>query len=250
MDLLDRRRGSRRREDNERDRLFELSLDMLAVVGTDGKFRQANASWQRLLGWPIEELVGMPFLELLPADAQPGAAVAFDALRDGGPQRTFEHQISDRAGGSRWVEWNATPDVENEAIYIAARDIMGRKLAEAESARLSAIVESSIDAIVSASLAGAIESWNPAAEHIFGYKAAEVLGKPLTMLAPRMSTDRTTQMLGDVSLGHLLANVEVERRRKDGTLVRVALTLSPVRNAAGSVIATSVIARLLGEGGA
>lgn len=249
MDFLDRRLGSRRREDHERDRLFELSLDMLAVVGTDGKFRQANASWQRLLGWPIDELVGMAFLELLPLDAQAGAAVAFDVLRRGGPQRTFEHPFSDRAGGSRWLEWNATPDIENDAIYIAARDIMGRKLAEAESARLAAIVDSSNDAIVSASLGGVIESWNPAAERIFGYKASEVLGRPLTMLVPRMSTDRTPQMLGEVSLGHLLSNMEVERRRKDGTLVRVALTLSPVRNATGTVIATSVIARLLGEGG-
>jgi PAS domain S-box-containing protein len=249
MDLLDRRRGSRRREDHERDRLFEISIDLLAVIGIDGKFRQANASWQRLLGWPIDELVGMPFLELLPADAQPGAAVAFDVLRRGGPQKTFEHRFSDRAGGSRWVEWNATPDVDNEAIYVAARDIMGRKLAEAESARLSAIVESSNDAIVSASLGGVIESWNPAAEHIFGYKASEVLGRPLTMLVPRMSTDRTPQMLGEVSLGTLLTNMEVERRRKDGSLVKVALTLSPVRNHQGQVIATSVIARLLGDAG-
>lgn len=249
MDFLDRRRGSRRREDHERDRLFALSLDMLAVVGTDGAIRQANASWQRLLGWPAEELVGMAFLELLPHDAQPGAAAAFDTLRRGGPQKTFEHQFSDRAGGSRWVEWNATPDVENEAIYVAARDIMGRKLAEAESARLAAIVESSNDAIVSASLAGLIESWNPAAERIFGYKASEVLGRPLTMLVPRMSSDPTAQMLGDPSLGHLLTNLEVDRRRRDGTLVRVALTLSPVRDPAGSVIATSVIARALeGQG--
>jgi len=248
MAFLDRRSSSRRRADHERDRLFELSLDLLAVVGTDGAIRQANASWQRLLGWPVEELVGMPFLELLPDEAQPGAAVAFDELRRGGPQRTFEHQFHDHAGGSRWVEWNATPDPENEAIYVAARDIMGRKLAEAESARLAAIVDSSNDAIVSASLAGVIESWNPAAEHIFGYAAADVLGRPLTMLVPRMSTDRTSQMLGEVSLGHLLTNMDVERRRKDGTLVRVALTLSPVRNADGAVIATSVIARLLGEG--
>jgi PAS domain S-box-containing protein len=248
MAFLDRRLISRRREDHERMRLFELSLDLLAVVGTDGVIRQANASWQRLLGWPVEELAGMAFLELLPADAQPAAAVAFDALRRGGPQKTFEHQFSDYAGGSRWVEWNATPDLENEAIYIAARDIMGRKLAEAESARLTAIVASSNDAIVSASLAGVIESWNPAAEHIFGYSAAEVMGRPLTMLVPRMSTDRTQQMLGEVSLGHLLTNMEVERRRKDGALIRVALTLSPVRNPEGAVIATSIIARLLGEG--
>jgi len=248
MAFLERRLGSRRREDHERDRLFELSLDLLAVIGTDGVFRQANGSWQRLLGWPSEELVGMPFLELLPRDDQAAAAVAFDLLRRGGPQKTFEHQFSDHAGGCRWVEWNATSDVENQAIYIAARDIMGRKLAEAESARLSAIVESSHDAIVSASLAGLIESWNPAAELIFGYKASEVLGKPLNLLVPRMSGERTSQAIADASAGQLPPNLEVERRRKDGSFVKVALTMSPVRDANGLVIATSVVARLLGNG--
>ncbi len=75
---------------------------------------------------------------------------------------------------------------------------MGRKLAEAESARLAAIVDSSNDAIVSASLAGVIESWNPAAERIFGYRASEVLGRPLSLLVPRQSTDQTPQHLGQV----------------------------------------------------
>jgi len=243
MDILDRRRASRRREDHERDRLFTLSLDMLAVVGLDGTFRQVNESWERTLGIPADELNGQPMLDIIHDDDRPAAERALEKLRQGGATLTFENRCQARSGPPRWLQWNATPDLEWEAIYIAARDIMGRKLAEAESARLAAIVDSSNDAIVSASLAGVIESWNPAAERIFGYRASEVLGRSLTLLVPRMSTDQTPQHLGQVQTGQQLTNLEVERRRKDGSLIAVSMTLSPVRDSAGIVIATSVIAR-------
>ncbi len=243
METQDRRRNSRRREDHERDRLFALSLDLLAVAGLDGRFRQANTSWELTLGFPLAELLSQPILDIIHPDDREGAARAFERLRGGGTEVTFENRCRTRDGPPRWLQWNVTPDLENEVLYIAARDIMGRKLAEAESARLAAIVESSNDAIVSASLAGVIESWNPAAERIFGYRASEVLGRPLTLLVPRQSTDRTPQHLGQVRTGEQVANVEAERRRKDGTLITVALTLSPVRDHAGTLIATSIIAR-------
>lgn len=243
MDIKDRRSASRRREDHERDRLFALSLDMLAVADLGGRFRQANASWERTLGFTEDELRAQPVLDVIHPDDRPGAARAFEKLRTEGVELTFENRCRTKAGPPRWCQWNATPDLENDAIYIAARDIMGRKLAEAESARLAAIVESSNDAIVSASLMGVIESWNPAAERIFGYRASEVLGRPLTMLVPRLSTDQTPQHLGQVRTGEQVANVQAERRRKDGTMITVSLTLSPVRDTAGAVIATSIIAR-------
>ncbi len=243
MELLDRRRASRRREDHERDRLFELSLDLLAVIGLDGNVRQANESWQRALGIAPAQLLGKPIADVVHEDDREGFRRAIDKLKSEGVQLTLENRCRPAMGPSRWFQWTATADPENDAIYIAARDIMARKLAEAESARLAAIVESSNDAIVSASLAGVIESWNPAAERIFGYRASEVLGRPLAVLVPRQSTDQTPQHLGQVKAGAQVTNLEVDRRRKDGTSIRVAMTLSPVKDASGTVIATSVIAR-------
>lgn len=243
MEFLDRRRASRRREDHERDRLFELSSDLLAVMGLDGMFRQLNASWERTTGFTADELKARPVIDAIHESDQPAAAAAFERLRQGDEQLTFENRCRCKAGPPRWLQWTATPDPENEAIYLAARDVMGRKLAEAQSSRLAAIVESSNDAIVSASLAGMIESWNPAAERIFGYRASEVLGRPLTMLVPRLSTDMTPQLLGKVQAGGQVTHLEAERRRKDGSMVRVLLTISPVKDAMGMVVATSVIAR-------
>ncbi len=243
MGLLDRRSASRRRGDHERDRLFALSADMLAVAGMDGMFSQLNESWERVTGYTLDELKARPIIDLVSQDDQPAFAKSLEDLRKGGAERTIENRCRLKSGGRRWFQWNLTPDAENECLYVAARDIMGRKLAEAESARLAAIVESSNDAIVSASLAGVIESWNPAAERIFGYRASEALGKPLTMLVPRLSTDQTPKVLGQVAGGGQITNMVAERRRKDGTMVTVSLTLSPVRDALGAVIATSVIAR-------
>jgi len=243
MSFLDRRRASRRREDHERDRLFELSADMLAVVGLDGMFRQLNASWERVTGFPLDELKAMPVIDVVDRHDQPQVAAELEKLRHTAEQREFEFRCRSRSGPPVWVQCTATPDQEAEAIYLAARDVMARKLAEAQSSRLAAIVESSNDAIVSASLSGMIESWNPAAERLFGYRASEVLGRPLTMLVPRLSTDLTPQMLGQVKTGERVTSLDVERRRKDGSLVRVALTISPVRDSMGMVVATSVIAR-------
>lgn len=241
--MLERRQASRRREDHERDRLFALSLDLLAVARLDGRFGQLNASWEHLTGWTLDDLIGQPVLAHVHAEDQEAFGAALNRLRGGGPQLSFESRFRSKDGNFRWLEWNATPDPVNDAIYIAARDIMGRKLAEAESSRLAAIVESSNDAIISASLGGTIESWNPAAERIFGYRASDVLGRPLTLLVPRLSTDQMPQLLGKAGSGERVTSEAVERRRKDGTMVTVSLTISPVRDRAGKVVATSVIAR-------
>jgi PAS domain S-box-containing protein len=238
----DRRGPSRRREDHERDRLFELTQDLLAVAGLDGRFRQNNPAWEHAMGWTMDELKKHPIVELVHPDERALWTNAFERLKGGGSSLSFECRFKDKDERFHWLQWNATPDLANEAIYIAARDIMGRKLAEAESARFAAVVKSSNDAIISASLNGMIESWNPSAERIFGYKASEALGKSLSMLLPRASTAGRVSQAGDPNVEQV-TNEQVQRKRKDGMLVVVALTISPVKDAAGNVVASSVIAR-------
>ncbi len=110
------------------------------------------------------------------------------------------------------------------------------------SGRLAAIVESSHDAIVSKDLNGTIRSWNRGAERIFGYPAAEAIGRSITLIVP---ADRLAEE--DMVLDHIRAGKGVEletvRRRKDGTLVDIALTVSPVRHASGAIVGASKIAR-------
>lgn len=237
----DRRQGSRRREDHERDRLFELTEDLLAVCDMAGRFRQCNPSWERVLGWPMAELNGNPIANFVHMDDAGPVRAALERIKGNGSTLTIEARFQGKDDRSRWLQFSATPDAANDSLYVVARDIMGKKLAEAESARFAAVVKGSSDGIITANLAGAIESWNPAAERIFGYKASEAIGKSLSMLSP--GTGRASQTIDPRVLAEPVTNEQAQRRRKDGLLVTVALTVSPVKDASGTVVATSVIAR-------
>ena len=112
---------------------------------------------------------------------------------------------------------------------------------------LAAIVESSDDAIVGKSLSGIIVSWNAAAERLFGYSAGEAIGKPVSMLAAPDRIDEMPVILAKIKMGGRLNHFETMRRRKNGTMVPVSLTVSPVRNDAGQIIGASKIARDITE---
>ncbi len=114
-------------------------------------------------------------------------------------------------------------------------------------ARLAAIVESSEDAIVSKSLEGIIQSWNRGAERIFGYTADEVIGKHISILAVPERVDEIPRILERIRRGERIEHYQTKRRTKDGRVLTVSLTVSPVRDASGEIIGASKIARDMTE---
>ena len=108
---------------------------------------------------------------------------------------------------------------------------------------LAAIVESSHDAILSKDLDGTITSWNRGAERLFGYTAEEVVGKPVTLLFPADRVAEEAVILGRLRRGEQIDHYETVRRRRDGSLVDISLTVSPIRNSSGRVVGASKIAR-------
>jgi PAS domain S-box-containing protein len=118
-----------------------------------------------------------------------------------------------------------------------------RKRAEGVRARLAAIVETSDDAIISKSLDGVITSWNAGAERLFGYRPEEAIGKSITLIIPEDCQEEETRMLRKLRSGELVEHYETVRRGKDGRLIHVSLTVSPVRDEAGNIIGVSKIAR-------
>ncbi|MBW6426079.1 PAS domain S-box protein [Rhizobium sp. XQZ8] len=112
---------------------------------------------------------------------------------------------------------------------------------------LAAIVESSDDAIVSKSLQGIITTWNKGAERVFGYTAAEAIGRPITMLIPEDRLDEEPAILARIHAGERVDHFETIRRRKDGSLLDISLTISPIRNSHGKIIGASKIARDISE---
>ena len=114
-------------------------------------------------------------------------------------------------------------------------------------ARLAAIVESSDDAIISKDLDGYITSWNAAAERMFGYTAAEIVGRHITTIIPAERHAEEDYVLGRIRAGLRTEHFETVRRRKDGTLIDISLTVSPIRSSSGEVIGASKIARDITE---
>ena len=110
-------------------------------------------------------------------------------------------------------------------------------------ARLAAIVDSSFDAIISKDLTSIITSWNLAAERMFGYSAEEAVGQSILMLIPDHLKGEETEIISRVRGGHRVASYETTRRRKDGALISVSLTVSPIKNANGEIVGASKIAR-------
>ncbi len=126
-------------------------------------------------------------------------------------------------------------------------DISERKRADETAQRLASIVESSDDAIVSKNLDGVVMSWNRGAERLFGYAAKEIVGKPIAILIPAERHDEEPSILERIGRGERIDHYETIRRRKDGGLVDISLTVSPVRDAAGRIVGASKIARDITE---
>lgn len=201
-------------------------------------------SWK--LYWPD----GTP----LPHDECPMAI----ALREKRPVRGME-AVAERPDGSRvsFITY-PTPLFDASGVLIGAVntlvDITERSDAEqraresdARYRSLAAIVESSDDAILSKDLNGIIRSWNAGAERLFGYKAEETIGKPVTMLMPLDRQDEEPGILSRIRRGERVDHYETIRQRKDGSLVEISLTVSPVRDSDGTVVGASKIARDISE---
>ena len=122
-----------------------------------------------------------------------------------------------------------------------ARDISERKASEKQLAHFSAIVNSSQDAIYGSTLDGVVTSWNPGAERLYGYEAAEIIGMPISILAPAERSNEITTLLSTARDGERV-ELDTVRRRKDGTLVNVYLTWSAIKSVDGNVVGTVAIA--------
>jgi PAS domain S-box-containing protein len=122
-------------------------------------------------------------------------------------------------------------------------DISERKRAELNNQRLIAIIEGSDDAIISKDLNGIVTSWNRGAQHIFGYSADEMVGEPITRIIPSDRLDEEQMILARLVKGEKIDHYETVRRRKDGSLINISLTVSPLVASDGRVVGASKIAR-------
>lgn len=128
-------------------------------------------------------------------------------------------------------------------VMISYRDISEREQMDEIRSRLAAIVESSEDAIIGKDLDGKVVTWNRGAEKVFGYSAAEIVGQSIRILIPPDRSHEEDDILKQIEGGETVEHFETERLRKDGRIVHLSLTISPIRDAAGAVVGASKIAR-------
>jgi PAS domain S-box-containing protein len=201
-----------------------------AIGDTDGRFCGSFRLFRT-------DRTPLPYAETPMAQVLNGAA----------PIRNQEVVIERRDGSRIILRINIDPlyDIKGRLSggISVFEDVTDLKQAEQASQRLAAIVESSGDAIVSKDLNGVIASWNQGAERLFGYTAEETIGKPVTLLIPPERHDEEQSILERIRRGESIEHFETVRRRKDGSLLDISLTVSPIRDTKGNIVGASKIAR-------
>ena len=230
--------GLVRRRERYVGTILESISGAFAMLDGDWRLRVVNAEGLRHARRPREEVLGKRIWDVLPELAGGRFEIeARGAVRERAARR-FELFYPPLGG---WADVHLYPSSEGLAIYV--QDIGAKKQAEQLSIQLAAIVSSSDDAIVSKDLNGTIMSWNAAAERIFGYAAAEAIGRDITMIIPPERLHEEDEVMARIRSGRSTDHFETIRVRKDGSRLAISLTVSPVRNPSGEVIGASKIAR-------
>ena len=229
--------------------LIEADPDPLGMISPEGTITDVNEATVKATGVLRDKLIGTDFSQYFtdPDAARKGVqrALAQGSLTDG--MLTVRHQD----GTLTDFLCNATVyrDINGQVIGLltAARDITNQKEAFEAAQRMAAIARYSGDAIIGSTLEGIITSWNPAAEAKFGYASDEIMGRPLELLTPEGRTGEFTSSLSRVKVGRLDERHETTCVRKDGTAIRVLLTVVPIRGADGAIAGFCVIVSDLTE---
>ena len=246
-----------------RGELLKVTLssigDAVITTDTDGRVTYVNPVAESLTGWTQQEALGQPLSAVFRIINEDTRATVESpparALRDGVIVGLANHTLLVAKDGiERPIDDSAAPIRDEHGVVsgcvLIFRDVSERRrwerreAARLTSARLLAsIVESSDDAIISKSLDGIIQSWNAAAERLFGYASSEAVGRHISLVIPADRIAEEDHIIASLRAGRRIEHFETERVRKDGRRISVSLTVSPVRDDQGTVVGASKIVR-------
>jgi PAS domain S-box-containing protein len=227
--------------------IVESSDDAIVSKTLEGVITSWNRAAERIFGYSAAEAIGQSIYLIIPPDRHDEEREVLAQLRAGHTIDHFETIRRRKDGSLVEISLTVSPVKDARGRIIGAskiaRDISDRHHLDEATARLAAIVDSSDDAIVSKTLDGVITSWNRAAERLFGYTAAEAVGQPIYLIIPADRRGEEETVLARIRAGEVVDHFDTVRRRKDGSLLEVSLTISPVKDSRGRVIGASKIAR-------
>ena len=248
--------------------ILEAIPDAVAVVNQQGVMVQINSQMEAMFGYTREELIGQKIEILVPERARPqhdhhreqfharpkirrmGSGLDLNGRRRDGSEFPVEISLSPVTTGDGMIVLSAIRDISDrkrieEDLRRANEELDRRKSRELRDSqnRLALIVDSSQDAIIGKNLDGIVTHWNKGAEHIYGYTAQEMIGRPISVLAPTEKKDEIPTILQKIRAGERVEYFESVRVTKDGRSLNVSISVSPIHDAEGKVVGASTIAR-------
>lgn len=253
-DITAQKRAQRSASEAQRRLAVTLASIGDAVIATDthGLVTFANAVAEKVLGYTQPDLLGRHLREvfhIVNEDTRRPVANPVDrVLEEGCVVGLANHTVLMRPDGREVPIADSGAPIRDDdgqllGVVLVFRDVTEEHRAAQIAGLLAAIVNSSDDAIVSKDFSGTVTSWNTGAEHIFGYTAAEMIGQSIRLLIPPDRQDEEDDILKRLRRGQRIDHYETVRRRKDGQLRDISLTISPIRDSAGRLIGASKIAR-------
>jgi PAS domain S-box-containing protein len=237
-----------RNRDRELTDFLENATVGLHWVAGDGTIIWANRAELEMLGYAREEYFGHHIAEFH-AD-EDAIQDILSRLSRGEELHNYDARLRCKDGSLRHVMINSNVLWEDGRFVHTrcfTRDVTDRKREEEARAHLAAIVESSDDAIIGKDLDGIIRSWNKGAQRIYGYTPAEVIGRSISILIPTEMPDELPRIMQRLRRGEVIDHYETVRVAKDGRRLNVSLTISPIRDEAGTITGASTIARNITE---
>jgi len=233
--------AERRQAEEERERFFALSQDLLAIVDAEGKLGQVGPAWTALLGCERDALLGRLFLDRIQSDDRTAAARNLEAAQAEQKPATFEAKAVHADGTTRWVSWNVTPIARERSLYIVGRDITELKRSQQ---LFEGILQSAPDALVLINVQGRITLANRQAENIFGYTQEELLGQPIEVLVPHRFRERhpahVAGFFASSSFRPMGSGLALRGLRKDGSEFAAEISLSAITLESTKLVAASV----------
>ena len=255
-----RRAEARAFQQRETSRVTLQSIgDGVITTDTKGCVTYINGVAAALTGWSLDQAVGQPLERVFNIVNEVSRKVVENpstkALREGVVVGLANHTILIKKDGTECPIDDSAAPIRNEEGHVSGcvlifRDVTAQRLAERDKANqlhtarlLASIVESSNDAIIRKSLNGTIESWNAAAEQLFGYTAEQAVGQHISIVIPPERLADEDKIIASLKLGKRIQHYETERVRSDGKRIIVSLTISPIKDESGNVVGASKIVR-------
>ena len=221
--------------------IVEASTDAIISSGPNGTIESWNHGAEQMFGYSEEEAVGMPFARLIPPEREYEATETREGILRGIPT-TIPETVRMKKDGERITVSIVAYSVENVdgkviAIVAVARDLSSEMKTRLQ---LAAIVEASTNGIIRVTPEGTVQSWNKGAEKIFGYSEEEAIGMAISLLVPPDRISETSQTPNVFEHGDTLSFPDTVRLRRDGTTVQVSVSVYPIRDGQGNIVAGGI----------